>query len=265
MTKRTETPEPALAGTRSIEVERTVSAPPEEVWDTLTTSEGLRNWFPLDARVEPGEGGSVWLSWGPGCEGEAAIHVWERPRRFGWTERHGNDEHGRPVEIAVDFHIEGREGSTVVRVVQSGFGASEQWDAMIDAITDGWTYFLFNLAFYFRVHRGKDRTMVWRRVATTVPRNQVWERLREAGLVGDPAPDGAVDVRLDRPREAEVVSRRDGFHFAAVVPELGDSVLFVELEGANVGLWLSTYGLASERVAELQRALDERIGVAQGT
>jgi len=252
--------------TRALVREQEIAAPPEAVWEALTTADGLRRWFPLDARVEPGEGGSVWLSWGPGCEGEAPIHIWDPPGRFGWTESYGEDASGRPIKVAVDFHIEGREGMTVVRLVQSGFSASEDWDEMYDALKDGWTYFLFNLAFYFLKHRDQHRKLVWQRVATDLARDVVWERLVASALIGPATgPGGDVDLMLDQSRRARVVSEREGYHFAATLPDLGDSVFFVELEGKHVGLWLSTYGMEDDRVKSLQDALDARIEVAFGT
>ena len=177
MNEMTTVPNEVTPKTRTLELVREVPAPPEAVWEALTEPEGLRQWFPLDARVEPGKGGSIWLSWGPGCEGEAPIHRWDPPHHFGWTESYGEDDAGRPIEITVDLHVEGREGVTVVRLVQSGFSASEDWDEMYDALKDGWTYFLFNLAFYFLKHRDKKRKLVWRRVATDLAREALWERL----------------------------------------------------------------------------------------
>lgn len=249
---------------RSLVLEQEVPAPPEEVWQALTTGEGLRRWFPLDARVEGGVGGSVWLSWGPGVEGQAPIHVWDEPRHFGWSESHGEDESGRPIRIAVDFYVEAREGTTVVRLVQSGFSASSEWDQMFDALKDGWTYFLFNLAYYFLKHRGKPRKVVWRRVATDLAKDAVWERLLAGALVGAAA-GPAVDVRVDlEPRAAEVASLREGRYFAAAIPSLEDSLYFVELEGQHVGFWLSTYALEDDRVQALQAALDARVDEVLG-
>lgn len=258
---------------RSIEVEVTVDAPPREVWEALTTGAGLRRWFPLDARVEPGEGGEVWLSWGPGMEASAPIHIWDPPRRFGWSETYGEDEAGRPVKVAVDFHVEGRGGMTVVRVTQSGFSASAEWDDMYDAIQDGWRYFLFNLGFWFREHRGIDRDMVWRRFATDLSRDAVWDRLTSGGMVrldGDadgaaPAAGAPLTISLDRPLPGTIVSARPGHHLVAELPELERSLLFVELEGKHVGVWLGTYGLPATRVAALQSALDERIDQTFGS
>jgi len=32
------------------------------------------------------------------------------------------------VKLAIDFHVEAQGGKTVVRLVQSGFGAGPDWD-----------------------------------------------------------------------------------------------------------------------------------------
>lgn len=243
--------------TRTLTVEQEVEASAAQVWDALTTGEGLRRWFPLDAKVVPGREGSVWLSWGPGCEGQAPIHAWDPPSHFGWTESHGTDEDGRPIEVATDFHVEGRGGSTVVRLVQSGLPASAEWDEMVDALEDGWTYFLFNLAFHFRVHDGGDRTLVWRRHPTELTREDAWTRLEEAGLM---------DARslLDREPASRTVSVRKRHHVAAELPDLNDSLWFVELEGRHVGFWLSVYDADGIDVEALQSRLDVRVGEALG-
>lgn len=253
--------------TRTITIEREIAVPPEEVWEALTTGEGLRQWFPLDARVEPGLGGSVWLSWGPGSEGEAPITLWEPPGRFQWTESYGDDDQGRPIKVAVDFHVEGREGTTVVRLVQSGLSASAEWDEMYDALHDGWSYFMLNLAYYFLKHRGQKRQLVWKRVATDLARDAVWERLIASALIGVSgsmsAGDG-VTLEIGQSLSAEVASAREGFHFTATIPELDDSLFFIEIEGSHVGFWLSTYGMDDERVEKLQAALDDKTAAALG-
>lgn len=240
-------------GRRSLTVEQRVDVSPEEVWEVLTTGPGLERWFPLEAKVEPEE--SIWLSWGPGSEGRAPIRIWDPPRRFGWTESYGEDEDGRPMEVAVDFHVEGRSGETVVRLVHSGFSTSADWDDMFDAVKDGWRYFLFNLAFYFRHHAGRDRRMVWRRQPTELSREDAWSRLREAELVADGP--GEATLRLAGDQPAAGVSARPGYHYAAVLPELGASLWFVELEGRHVGFWLSVYDEDRDDIGVLQTALDD--------
>lgn len=244
-----------------------MDAPPEVVWRALTEAEELRRWFPLDARVMPGEGGRVWLSWGPGVEGEAPIHIWEPPRRFGWTE----GQEGQPGALAVDFHVEGRGGRTVVRLVHSGFGASADWDDYYDAVEGGWTYFLFNLRWHLERHRDTPRDLVWVRRPTTRTVEEVWGALLGAeglGVMEKGLEPEEETYRLSLPDvgrlEGRTVFVRAPRNFAGTIPELGDALLFIEMEMGgerwHCGVWLSTWGLTGERVAELRRALAGAVG-----
>jgi uncharacterized protein YndB with AHSA1/START domain len=69
---------------KKIEREILLDAPVEEVWKALTDPKELVRWFPLEARVTPGKDGSIFLSWGPDCEGEGKIVAWEPGRRLAW-------------------------------------------------------------------------------------------------------------------------------------------------------------------------------------
>ena len=53
---------------RSQEHEIEIRAPVEDVWDAIASPEGLTRWFVEEARVEPGPGGRVRVSWGEGME-----------------------------------------------------------------------------------------------------------------------------------------------------------------------------------------------------
>ena len=44
----------------------------------------------------------------------------------------------------------------------------------------------------------------------------------------------------------------------------GELARFVEIEGAHVGFWLSTYGTEAPEVQRLQEALEARIDAALG-
>ncbi len=61
---------------RKHEIAVDIAASPEQIWQMLTEAEGIKKWFAPEARVMPGAGGSITLSWGEGCEGTAPIHLW---------------------------------------------------------------------------------------------------------------------------------------------------------------------------------------------
>jgi uncharacterized protein YndB with AHSA1/START domain len=244
-----------------IRLEVEIEAPVETVWKALSEAEELRRWFPLNARVEPGKGGSIWLSWGPGVEGEAPIEVWDENRHLRWVERDPGDPSSVPV--AVDFTIEARGGNAVVRLVQSGFSADADWSEYLDTLDSGWKYFLRNLKHYLEHHRGTPRRMVWSRRKMDRSRHQVWRAV--TGSDGLMAVEGPVAVgagfQLWSGPSGIIDQVTDGVHLAGGIPDLNDGLILIELEpGApsfHLGVWLSTYGLDEGGVAHLQTTLDE--------
>ncbi|MFW6084618.1 MAG: SRPBCC family protein, partial [Gemmatimonadota bacterium] len=68
--------------TRSASGRIELDASPERVWKALTDAADLVRWFPLEARVEPGEGGSVHMSWKNEYAGTSEILTWEPNERL---------------------------------------------------------------------------------------------------------------------------------------------------------------------------------------
>ena len=57
---------------RGIDLTIDIDATLQEVWQALTTGEGIARWFAPYAAVTPGEGGSVSVGWDP-------KEMWEQP------------------------------------------------------------------------------------------------------------------------------------------------------------------------------------------
>ena len=214
---------------RQIVKETTIAATPDEVWEALSDARELTRWFPVEARVEPGLGGSIWLSWGEGAGGEAPITAWEPGRRLEWTETRG------PVKLAVDFHLTPRDGGTVVRLVQSGFGDGPEWDDEFHMTTGGWTYFMAHLKWYLEHHRGVERDLIGLREKVNLTRDDVFRRLV------------AIADNLDATQIfTSPASGQAGFTIAS----LNNAILFIEIEpgkdSCRGGFWLSTYGLGRQ-------------------
>lgn len=229
---------------REVVKEVFINVSPEVVWKALTDASELTQWFPVDAKVTPGVGGSLWISWGDGASGEAPITAWEPNRRLQWTEARG------PVKIAIDFHLEGRDGGTVVRLVQSGFGDGPEWDDEFHMVDGGWTYFTAHLRWYLEHHRGTRRALIGLREQASLTREDAFARLLTLteGL--------GTESIVNRPNTCQA-----GF----TIPSLNNAILFIEIEpGADTvrgGFWLSTYGLP----ADTQAALRARITAAYRT
>jgi uncharacterized protein YndB with AHSA1/START domain len=255
--------------TKKIDLTIEIDAPPEAVWEAISSAEELQRWFPLNAEIEPGEGGTVTIDWGPDIRGTGDIEVWDEGRRLVYVERPWGEESAEDgqddeaVRVAVDYTIEGSGGKTTLRMVNSGFSADADWDEYIDTLDSGWRYFLYNLKHYLEHHRGTARRMVWDRRKISIPKKDAWpvlfggEGLARLAL---PAKEGA-PMRLWSGHSGVVTMVASPTHLAGRCDELNKALLFVELEpGAppySVGVWLSLYGVDDEQAAALDASLEE--------
>lgn len=258
-------------GTRSIDQTVEIAATPDAVWRALTEADQLASWFPVDARVTPGAGGSIWVSWAGAATYETRISVWEPSKHLQLVEMDADLSAGQPVAIAQDFHIQGRGGTTVLRFVHSGFSKDAQWDDMFEMLESGWRYFLFNLKHYLEHHAGTVRRMVYARVP--VPRassDEDWITvLRGLGIDPDAAEGDAFTLSFgDERLFGTIVQRRAPFHFAGTLPDLNESLIFIEFEPGqetwHLGFWLSTYELDDARVERLQAQVTEAVPAVLG-
>jgi uncharacterized protein YndB with AHSA1/START domain len=243
---------------KEVTCEISIDADAATVWKALTDGAELKRWFPLDARVTPGEGGAVWLSWGEGADWEAPITIWE-------PNRHLRTIDPPPSKLALDYFIESRGGETVLRLVHSGF-AADAWDDEIETMTAGWRAFQANLKLYLERHRGTPRTMAYfRHPVVELPRQDAFPRLmtalgldgqelREGGRFAISAPD---DVRL----EGVVQVLAPPGNLSGRVENLDDAFLMIELEPGRgkcrPAFWLSLYGDAGKKAPDLTKSLEK--------
>ena len=241
-----------------------IDAPADTVWRALTEADELTRWFPVEARVNPGVGGSIWLSWGPGAEGEAPITGWAPGRHLQWTESRG------PVKLAVDFHLDAQGGTTVVRLVQSGFGDNPEWDDEFHMTDGGWSYFITHLKWYLERHRGVPRDLIAFREPLSMSRPEAFLRLvGPSGLSVDDRLSGidagtpfTITTALgDQLSGLVVASSPETCQLGMTIDTIEQAILFIEIEptesGARAGFWLSTYGLDRERLMYSRERFDK--------
>jgi uncharacterized protein YndB with AHSA1/START domain len=181
---------------RVFEMSIDIDASPETVWNALTDAQELTRWFPLEARVVPGAGGSMFWGWGDSWSGQSQIEVWEPHRRLKLIEtRQGFDADGKPLaepdqtrQLAVEVTLESHAGKTRVRLVHSGFGEGANWDDELDGVSTGWQFELRGLRLYLERHRGRDRYHGWARSSSDLPVSAVWDRLIGPGVFDVPRP-----------------------------------------------------------------------------
>jgi uncharacterized protein YndB with AHSA1/START domain len=249
---------------KKIEAEIAIDATPEEVWRAISEGEKLKQWFPLDARVTPGEGGKVWLSWGEGAEWESPIEVWKPSKHMRTVDVMPGSEGGPPVRIAVDYVIESRGGQTVVRLVHSGF-AEDTWEGEIDSLESGWASFLANLKLYLERHRHETRTVArFRHPPVELERTEAFARvMKSMGLATGAIKVGSrFSATLEGDRlEGVVKVYRPPINFSAVVENWNDAFFMVEIEGGRErcrpAIWVSLYGHEASRASEVSLHVHE--------
>jgi uncharacterized protein YndB with AHSA1/START domain len=265
---------------RSFETEVEIDAPPERVWEALTVAEDLVRWFPLSARVTPGVGGSYGISWGESWASEARIEIWEprrrlrtvTPRSAGYDADGKEDTSRPPLEIAVEYVLEARDGRTVLRLVHSGFGRDASWDDEFDSISRGWKFELGSLRHYLERHPGTPRTVAWARKTVERPAREAWALLTGSGGLlssghletAPPGADYSLSLTTGDAFDGTVVKLDPGFDFAGTARGWNDGYLRLGLEAfgtsASLNVWLATWGVDGARVTDFasraQAALD---------
>jgi len=224
--------------TRSVEKTLEIAASPEAVWNALTNADELTNWFPMKARVEPGEGGSIWMSWGEWAEGAGKIELWDPPHRL----RIADGSSFGSLPTFQDWTIEGAGGVTTLRLVHSGFGVGADFDDEYDSVRCGWNFELNGMKLYLEHHAGQKREVVLARRPIDIDPAEAERR-----ILGGTPPAVGETLSLDIPRfgpiEGTVEVDGSPRDYAAVIPALNDAYFRIVAECCGgpmaVNLWMS--------------------------
>lgn len=230
----------AAGETQSASGEVQIEAPIEAVWEALTDAAELERWFPLEAAVEPGPRGKIFMSWKNEFAGTSEILSWDPPHHLQTTWGYGPD----PAQVT-DYWLEAAGGRTILRVVTSGFPRGEPWDAWAEGTRRGWAFELRSLKEYLEHNRGQDRAVAYVRRRTPLDYAEAWARLERSAAETRP-PGDPFDVHPP-------------VQYAAVLAEPAGSLFRLSLEpcapgisGVDVTLWLSVWGAAAAKVPELR-------------
>jgi uncharacterized protein YndB with AHSA1/START domain len=244
-------PEPVK---RVLQREIEIDAPVEEVWRALTDARELARWFPLEARVVPGVGGKIFMSWGPEFESESPIVAWEENKRL-----------SSEGPALIEWTLEARGGKTLLRLVQSGFASGAAWeDEFWDSTAFGWGFMLANLRYALERHRNEPRLVAWPRIKSTISRAEAYRKLTAPGALFTQSVDGLPDhapYQLTTVSGETISGEVEFIHaprgFCLRVAEWNDALLWATIEGPSgeleVQLWLSAFGLPAAVVAEWEQ------------
>ncbi len=240
-----------MSDERRLEFEIEVEGAPDEVWRAVATGPGVSSWY-VPHTIEERAGGVAIASFGPGPEMQVngRVLAWEPPARVVFD---GGD--GVPG-LAFEWLVEPRgSGSCLVRLVNSGFGDGEEWDAQYDGMAYGWQLFLLNLKLHLEHFRGQVATSMLPTATWSGPRDRAWTHLLGAlGVSADVVAGARVEIDLpDAPPLAGTVADVAPWRIATVLDEPAPGTAFLTAEGngdqISVSIWSYLYGSAGAAAA----------------
>ena len=202
------------SGRRSVQVEVEVPGTPEEVWQAIATGPGISSWFvPAEFEVRDGKPVALKVTMGPGVEATSTVTAWEPPHK--WVAQSDGWVPGMPP-FASEWSVEARGGGIcIVRIVQSLFASTDDWDNQLEGAAHGWPGFLRTLRIYLTHFRGQRSAMMKWMVPVAGTEAEAWETLiaalglkgvsvgqRWAAPAGVPAFSGVVEYVSQSPYDA---------------------------------------------------------------
>jgi hypothetical protein len=203
----------------------------------------------------------MWRAWQSGEEVEERIERWEpgvHLRTVGLT--------GAWKGIATDYHLTSQGGTTVLRVVSSGFGVDAEWDSLYDAFGGGWDFELRGLGHYLEHHAGVRRHIALAKGRRPASAAQSWTRvLGPGGWAGsrgltEVVPGSRYDVQLATGQRVSgsVYIWQPPHQFAATVDQFNNAYLRVDTrcigDAGTPWIWLSTYGIPADHLRAVEQA-----------
>jgi uncharacterized protein YndB with AHSA1/START domain len=134
--------------------ERTIHAPIHQVYTAFTNSTALREWMCDGATTNEHPNGRFYVWWNEGyyAAGEFTLVDPDKCLAFTWLGR------GEPAATRVNVDLRAQNGSTLVKLVHSGLGDGETWEALRKVFQVSWQSALENLASVLET--GRDLRLV---------------------------------------------------------------------------------------------------------
>jgi uncharacterized protein YndB with AHSA1/START domain len=202
------------SGRRSVQMEVELPGTPEEVWQAIATGPGISAWFvPTEFEEQGGKPVAMKLNFGPGMEPRSKVTAWDPPRMFA-TEADGWAPGSPP--LANEWTVEARAGGVcILRIVQSLFASTDDWDNQLEAAKSGLPGFLRTLRIYLTHFRGQRSAMMKWMAPFAGTEAEAWEVLttalgvkgmrvgqRYTAPAGVPALSGVVEYLTQNPNDA---------------------------------------------------------------
>lgn len=227
--------------TREQEFEVLIDAPIEDVWAAIAEGEGIAQWFVEQAELDE-ENKTYRLQWSADMVSEGTIDLFDRPHCLRliakpWSEQMTKLQH----PLVEEYRLEPRDGRTLLRLVNSGIPASEDWDEFYDGTARGWPLFLAALKHFVEKHRGGRRTRVVCKPPVTQAFSEAWTTLVNAlGFEKSPRAGESFKATLSAGGESlevagRVLLQNAPYSLSLNIANLGESLLWFDFEGKEGG------------------------------
>jgi uncharacterized protein YndB with AHSA1/START domain len=254
--------------TWSDEREIRISADPETVWAAWAEPDHVRRWFSDEARGELEAGGELVHEFSGHGEHRYTVVDVDAPRRLVLD----GEMDGRAFRQVVEIRRDG--GSTVLRLVHSGFGPADPDSEIVQGIDSGWSMALAALKFYVEHFFGRSKkTVSLFRPARFDYRTLLERRYLDADGLGGWLTDGERGIGRTGPVELRLRGGRSLTGTVLVVTDHEVSVSWDEVEGVlelkafgagpdarvlgpRLITWSDDDGMVEEVTAELEEAVD---------
>ena len=131
-----------------------IASDPETVWKAWAEPDHVRRWFSDDARGELEAGGEIVHEFQGHGEHRYTVVEVDAPRRLVLE----GEMDGRAFRQVTEIRQEG--GTTVLRLVHSGFGSADPDSEIVQGIDSGWTMALAVMRHYVETHFGRDKKTI---------------------------------------------------------------------------------------------------------
>jgi uncharacterized protein YndB with AHSA1/START domain len=168
---------------QAITVERSVAAPPNEVYRAFTNKIALQDWLSNSADIDPRVGGRIYLWWDKGFNSSGVYTALERGKTVAFTWRGLNDPVTTEVQVTLAPH---GDNGTQINLTHNGLGPGEEWNEASFQDRRGWESALENLQ--SQLESGVDLRITRRPMFGLSSGNNLYDKL--AAKLGVPVSEG---------------------------------------------------------------------------
>ena len=180
-----------------------IDASREEVWERLTTAEGLASWFGTRAEIDLRIEGVRIVGWGDRMEFSGSIAEIEAGRRLRVVYLADGEESG-----AEEWLIAREGGVTRLTLIQSMSDEGvDDWEGFFGDIRRGWRLFMASLRHGLEGAVAPDRHAECVYIPAPIERDEVWDRIG-AVITRSPLTEG-LETALEMPPHSRLLVARD--------------------------------------------------------